>query len=167
MGTIQPSVRLHSCADHGFDFGGTWTRPPGRRSLPHRFPVIIWTVCCPPSSFISAMTSFAPSLANVRAVARPIPDAPPVTRAIFPSKRPGILKPPVHIDSLALSSARLPRLPPPIPIRPFTCRYTFGGFEVLPGVVRHGEQCRLSHAIWDAQDCCRFLLVSQMEGCPG
>src|SRR5215475_7112017 len=52
--------------------------------------VIIWTVCCPPSSFISAMTSFAPSRANVRAVALPIPDAPPVTNATFPSTRPGI-----------------------------------------------------------------------------
>src|SRR5437870_1872104 len=32
------------------------------------FSVIIWTVWCPPSSFISARTSFAPSRANVRAV---------------------------------------------------------------------------------------------------
>ena len=48
------------------------------------FSVIIWTVCCPPSSFISAMTSFAPSRANVRAVARPIPEAPPVTKATLP-----------------------------------------------------------------------------------
>jgi hypothetical protein len=31
------------------------------------------------------MASFAPSLANVRAVARPIPDAPPVTNATLPS----------------------------------------------------------------------------------
>src|SRR5262245_60512124 len=42
------------------------------------FSVIIWTVWCPPSSFMSAITSLAPSLANVRAVALPIPDAPPV-----------------------------------------------------------------------------------------
>src|SRR5215831_15840584 len=58
--------------------------------------VIRWTVCCPPSSFMSAMTSFAPSRANVRAVALPIPDAPPVTRATFPSTRPGMVIPPVH-----------------------------------------------------------------------
>src|SRR5690349_19084544 len=37
------------------------------------------------------MTSFAPSCANVRAVARPIPDAPPVTNATFPSTRPAMI----------------------------------------------------------------------------
>src|SRR5439155_4402529 len=60
------------------------------------FSVIIWTVCCPPSSFISAMTSFAPSRANVRAVARPIPEAPPVTNATLLSTRPGMVTPPVY-----------------------------------------------------------------------
>src|SRR5215475_224089 len=43
------------------------------------------------------MTSFAPSLANVRAVARPIPDAPPVTNATLPSTRPAMSRPPVYI----------------------------------------------------------------------
>src|SRR5215510_14966193 len=60
------------------------------------FSRIRWTVCCPPSSFISAMISFAPSRANVRAVARPIPDAPPVTNATFPSTRPAMWRPPVY-----------------------------------------------------------------------
>src|SRR5215475_7829196 len=60
------------------------------------FSVIIWTVCCPPSSFISAMTSFAPSRANVRAVARPIPEAPPVTNATLPSTRPAMVSSPVN-----------------------------------------------------------------------
>ena len=45
-------------------------------------------------SFMSAMISFAPSRANVSAVALPIPDAPPVTNATFPSTRPGMLSPP-------------------------------------------------------------------------
>src|SRR5262249_33657245 len=59
------------------------------------FSVIIWTVCCPPSSFISAMISFAPSRANVRAMARPIPEAPPVTNATLPSTCPAMSRPPV------------------------------------------------------------------------
>ena len=63
--------------------------------------VIICTVCSPPSSFMSAMTSFAPSRANVRAVARPIPDAPPVTNATLPSTRPAMSRPPVPTDSTA------------------------------------------------------------------
>src|SRR5262245_20801649 len=48
------------------------------------------------SSFISAMTSFAPSRANVRAVALPIPDAPPVTNATLPSTHPAMSRPPVY-----------------------------------------------------------------------
>src|SRR5215471_19418043 len=69
----------------------TWTKvasPP--------FSVIIWTVCCPPSAFMSAMISFAPSRAKVRAVALPIPDAPPVTNATLPSTRPAMSRPPVY-----------------------------------------------------------------------
>src|SRR5215510_14722328 len=67
------------------------------------FSVIIWTVCCPPSSFISATTSFAPSRANVRAVARPIPEAPPVTNATLPSTRPAMSRPPVpHVPIATL-----------------------------------------------------------------
>src|SRR5262245_1251107 len=58
--------------------------------------VIMWTVWCPPSSFISAMTSFAPSRANARVVARPIPEAPPVTDATLPSTRPGMVSSPVN-----------------------------------------------------------------------
>src|SRR5215510_9824995 len=42
------------------------------------------------------MTSFAPSLANVRAVALPIPDAPPVTKATLPSTRPAMMTSPVY-----------------------------------------------------------------------
>src|SRR5215831_9469863 len=42
------------------------------------------------------MTSFAPSRANVRAVALPIPDAPPVTNATLPSTRPAMWRPPVY-----------------------------------------------------------------------
>src|SRR5215831_17400555 len=60
------------------------------------FSVMRWTVCCPPSSFMSATTSFAPSLANVRAVALPIPDAPPVTSATLPSTCPAMSRPPVY-----------------------------------------------------------------------
>src|SRR5215467_14318160 len=60
------------------------------------FSVMRCTVCCPPSAFMSAITSFAPSRANVRAVARPIPDAPPVTKATLPSTRPGMSRPPVY-----------------------------------------------------------------------
>src|SRR5215475_1083430 len=54
------------------------------------FSVIIWTVWCPPSAFRSATTSFAPSRANARAVALPIPDAPPVTNATLPSTHPAM-----------------------------------------------------------------------------
>src|SRR5262245_55388880 len=60
------------------------------------FSVIIWTVCCPPSAFVSAMTSLAPSRANARAVALPIPDAPPVTNATFPSTCPAMCRSPVY-----------------------------------------------------------------------
>src|SRR5215831_14749402 len=42
------------------------------------------------------MTSFAPSRANVRAVALPIPDAPPVTNATLPSTHPAMWRPPVY-----------------------------------------------------------------------
>src|SRR5699024_7594608 len=38
-----------------------------------------------PSSLKSPFTTLAPSLPSTRAVASPIPDAPPVTNAIFPS----------------------------------------------------------------------------------
>src|SRR5712691_1259933 len=65
------------------------------------FSVMRCTVCCPPSSCMSAITSFAPSRANVRAVALPIPDAPPVTNATLPSTRPAMSRPPVHTDSTA------------------------------------------------------------------
>ena len=37
----------------------------------------------------------------VSAVARPIPEAPPVTKAILPSTRPGMVIPPVPTDSIA------------------------------------------------------------------
>src|SRR5215831_3740260 len=60
------------------------------------FSVIIWTVCCPPSAFMSAITNFAPSRANVRTVALPIPDAPPVTKATLPSTRPAMVTSPVY-----------------------------------------------------------------------
>src|SRR5215471_2780085 len=44
----------------------------------------------PPStgcSMISAMTTLAPSLAELMAIARPIPELAPVTTAIFPASR--------------------------------------------------------------------------------
>src|SRR5262245_53360411 len=44
------------------------------------------TVPC--SSFRSATTTRAPSATNRRQVAAPMPDAPPVTTATFPSRRP-------------------------------------------------------------------------------
>src|SRR5437773_2228941 len=49
------------------------------------------TVSSPPSTTTSATTTFAPSRAKVRAVARPIPDPPPVTNAILPSTSPAIV----------------------------------------------------------------------------
>src|SRR3954465_2224119 len=42
----------------------------------------------PPSSSMSPMTSLAPSAANRRTVARPIPEHPPVITATRPSMRP-------------------------------------------------------------------------------
>jgi hypothetical protein len=62
------------------------------------FSVIICTVCCPSSAFRSATTSFAPSRANVRAVARPIPEAPPVTNATLPSTRPAMVLSPAYTN---------------------------------------------------------------------
>jgi hypothetical protein len=49
------------------------------------------TVALPPSALISAITTFAPSLAKSRAAAWPIPEAPPVIRAILFASRLGIL----------------------------------------------------------------------------
>src|SRR5215203_4646960 len=47
-------------------------------------------VSCPGSSARSAMQTRAPSSAKRRAVSRPMPPAPPVTTATFPSRRPGM-----------------------------------------------------------------------------
>src|SRR5215213_5765328 len=47
-------------------------------------------VSCPGSSARSAMQTRAPSSAKRRVVSRPMPPAPPVTTATFPSSRPGI-----------------------------------------------------------------------------
>src|SRR5918996_820295 len=47
-------------------------------------------VSCPGSSARSATHTLAPSSAKRRAVSRPMPPAPPVTTATFPSRRPGI-----------------------------------------------------------------------------
>src|SRR5215208_947124 len=47
-------------------------------------------VSFPGSSTRSAMHTRAPSSAKRRAVSRPMPPAPPVTTATFPSRRPGI-----------------------------------------------------------------------------
>src|SRR5262249_4041193 len=51
---------------------------------------MIATVGSPPStgsSLISAMTTLAPSLAKLMAIARPMPELAPVTTAIFPASR--------------------------------------------------------------------------------
>src|SRR5918994_2552409 len=53
-------------------------------------PSISVAVSCPGSSARSAMQTLAPSSAKRRAVSRPMPPAPPVTTATFPSRRPGI-----------------------------------------------------------------------------
>src|SRR5918997_887281 len=53
-------------------------------------PSISKAVSCPGSSARSAMQTRAPSSAKRRAVSRPMPPAPPVTTATFPSRRPGI-----------------------------------------------------------------------------
>ena len=45
--------------------------------------LIISTVSSPPLTFTSEATTFAPSLANFKAVARPIPAAAPVIKAIL------------------------------------------------------------------------------------
>src|ERR671910_3699074 len=50
-------------------------------------------VSCPGSSARSAMQTRAPSSAKSRAVSRPMPPAPPVTTATFPSRRPGMSVP--------------------------------------------------------------------------
>ena len=39
---------------------------------------------------MSPSTTFAPSAANLRAVAKPIPEHPPVITAVLPSNRPAI-----------------------------------------------------------------------------
>src|SRR6202034_1034884 len=45
------------------------------------------STCRAASIFLSAMTTWAPSRTNTSHVARPIPEAPPVTIAIFPCSR--------------------------------------------------------------------------------
>jgi hypothetical protein len=45
----------------------------------------------PPASSTSAIPTLAPSAASARALARPIPKAPPVTTATFPSTRPTLV----------------------------------------------------------------------------
>src|SRR5919107_5031751 len=57
---------------------------------------------CPGSSARSAMQTRAPSSAKRRAVSRPMPPAPPVTTATFPSRRPGISVLRVQVDVLYL-----------------------------------------------------------------
>src|SRR5919197_1186428 len=42
----------------------------------------------------------------------------------------------------------------------------YTGEDFKPSVVRHGQQCRLANALWDAQDRGCFLFVSEMEGRP-
>src|ERR671913_2237306 len=53
-------------------------------------PSISEAVSCPGSSARSATHTRAPSSAKRRTVSRPMPPAPPVTTATFPSRRPGI-----------------------------------------------------------------------------
>src|SRR5262245_10620200 len=53
--------------------------------------LIIRAVSSPPATTMSDTATFAPSLARATAVARPMPDPPPVTNAIFPCTTPAIL----------------------------------------------------------------------------
>src|SRR5215218_4943926 len=53
-------------------------------------PSIPYAVFCLKKKNRSAMQTLAPSSAKRRAVSRPMPPAPPVTTATFPSRRPGI-----------------------------------------------------------------------------
>src|SRR4029453_9683575 len=62
-----------------------------RQSAALGIPTPTMDTCYKLTSFMSAITSFAPSRANVRAVARPIPEAPPVTNATLPSTRPAMV----------------------------------------------------------------------------
>ena len=69
------------------------------------------TVACPASAFTSAIVTAAPSRANAMAVARPIPNAPPVMTTHFPLKFPraaGVLIVPSFTES------RSKRTTPPI-----------------------------------------------------
>src|ERR1700756_1475542 len=52
--------------------------------------LILRVVFSAPSPEISSTTTFAPSRANTKAVACPIPEAPPVISATLPSSRPAI-----------------------------------------------------------------------------
>src|SRR5262245_42606029 len=56
------------------------------------------TVSCPPSATTSATTTFAPSRANVRAEALPMPEPLPVTSATLPSSRPAMVFSPLCVD---------------------------------------------------------------------
>jgi hypothetical protein len=68
----------------------------------------VWS---PPGASMSATRTRAPTAAIARAVARPIPDAPPVTTAIFRSSR--IASPPPPRPSAAALGR--PHAPPPEP----------------------------------------------------
>ena len=64
-----------------------------------------------PSSSRSPTTTRAPSATNRRVVARPMPEAPPVTRATLPASRPGLECASV-MGCGGQSSVLLPALPP-------------------------------------------------------
>src|SRR5215471_2123688 len=49
------------------------------------------TVSSPSAPWTSATTTLAPSRAKICAVARPMPELPPVTKATFPATRPAIV----------------------------------------------------------------------------
>ena len=61
------------------------------------------------ASSMSAISTFAPSAANFRAVAPPIPCAPPVTIATRPASRP--IAPPLQYIPRESARRRIPRLP--------------------------------------------------------
>src|SRR5258707_11105678 len=69
-----------------------------------------WRTASPRSTPLLAMTTLAPSRAKLKAVARPMPELPPVMSATAPSKRLSLMTPPSMYRLLGKYSGRIVRV---------------------------------------------------------
>src|SRR6516165_1131935 len=96
LGTIQPSIGLYCLSNECLHFDGLGHVSPDRDGFPTVFRDHMHNLLSPIGVQVSH-NQFRPfPRANVRAVARPIPDAPPGTNATLPSTRPAMWRSPVY-----------------------------------------------------------------------